>query len=366
MAEVMRLTRAGRLDEATALIGRGLSQTGVSSGVPLRPEALRESLGGLLRDLPDALPSLSTLPGLSGLGRGMTPSVEPIAPASDLQARRFQGPAGARDYRLFVPSAPRMPAPLVVMLHGCTQTPDDFAAGTGMNALAEAQGVFVAYPAQSARANGQRCWNWFEPADQERGAGEPEIIAGITRALIGEFPIDPARVYIAGFSAGGAAAANVARAYPDLYAAVGIHSGLAAGCARDLPSALAAMRAGAPGEAMPTGLGAAAAVVVPTIVIHGEADAVVSPRNLDAVLAQAGAERLRASRETLSGGRAGRRTLYTDASGRVLAESVRIEGSGHAWSGGHAAGSYVDPDGPDASAMMLTFFARHRLGAGRA
>ena len=206
----------------------------------------------------------------------------------------------------------------------------------------------------------------FPVPDAAIVARREAIIAGLARAIMAEHPIDWARVYIAGLSAGGAAAVNIARAYPDLYAAVGIHSGLAAGCARDLPSALAAMRAGAPGEAMPTGLGAAAAVVVPTIVIHGEADAVVSPRNLDAVLAQAGAERLRASRETLSGGRAGRRTLYTDASGRVLAESVRIEGSGHAWSGGHAAGSYVDPDGPDASAMMLTFFARHRLGAGRA
>uniref|UniRef100_UPI00104B67AF extracellular catalytic domain type 1 short-chain-length polyhydroxyalkanoate depolymerase n=1 Tax=Methylobacterium segetis TaxID=2488750 RepID=UPI00104B67AF len=270
---------------------------------------------------------------------------------------------GARDYKLFIPSHPAAGACLVVMLHGCTQSPDDFAAGTNMNVLAETEGFYVAYPAQSARANGQRCWNWFQPGDQGREAGEAAIIAGLTRAILDECPIDPKRVYIAGLSAGGAAAANIAQAYPDLYAAVGVHSGLAAGCARDLSSALMAMQVGAPGQNAPTGFGAPAeGLRVPTIVFHGDEDGTVSPRNADQVLAQAGAGSLHAESRSVHGdGRSYTRTRYADAAGRVVVEDWRVRGLGHAWSGGSAAGSYTDPQGPDASRAMLDFFAAHPL-----
>jgi poly(hydroxyalkanoate) depolymerase family esterase len=251
----------------------------------------------------------------------------------------------------------------VVMLHGCTQNPDDFAAGTGMNDLAERAGIFVAYPAQSRSAHPQKCWKWYEPGDQARESGEPAIVAGITQAVMAAYPIDPSRVYIAGMSAGGAAALNIARAYPDLYAAVGVHSGLAAGCARDLGSALMAMQVGAPGLGTGPNFGAPeAGLRVPTIVFHGSDDGTVSVRNADQILAQANAAGLSARPETHEGlgGHSYTRTRFADSAGRVLVEDWRVRGAGHAWSGGRPDGSFTDPDGPDASQAMLDF-AEHRL-----
>ncbi|MER2264158.1 extracellular catalytic domain type 1 short-chain-length polyhydroxyalkanoate depolymerase [Methylobacterium oxalidis] len=435
MLEATRLTGAGRLDEATALIQRNLRERPAPARPPqpeaiepptidlvaervadaprgdeaprpdegrpgrrpandadrwvdaeflgdgthpaIIPERLREVLRGLGRGVAPVLKGLNGV-GLNGLGLngagsgpGLSPGPlpgarhgrPPQAGEGRFVARSFSDRAGARDYKLFIPSRPAAAPSLVVMLHGCTQSPDDFAAGTNMNALAEADGIYVAYPAQSARANGQRCWNWFQPGDQGREAGEAAIIAGLTRAVVAEFGIDPKRVYIAGLSAGGAAAANIALAYPDLYAAVGVHSGLAAGCARDLSSALMAMQIGAPGQSPPTGFGATAeGVRVPTIVFHGDEDGTVSPRNADQVLAQAGAGALRAESRSFRGdGRGYARTRYTDAAGRVVVEDWRVHGLGHAWSGGSPDGSYTDPQGPDASRAMLDFFAEHPL-----
>jgi poly(hydroxyalkanoate) depolymerase family esterase len=252
------------------------------------------------------------------------------------------------------------------MLHGCTQSPDDFAAGTRMNALAEEHGCLVAYPAQPAAANPSRCWNWFSPDDQQRGRGEPSLIAGITRQIIRDHPVDPGRVYVAGLSAGGAAAAILGATYPDLYAAIGVHSGLACGAASDLPSALTAMRQGGisaeqrAGDVSATGGGAR---VVPTIVLHGDQDITVHPRNGDEVIAQAKASaiELRATvqRGQVPGGHAYSRTLYADPAGGALLEQWTIHGAGHAWSGGSPAGSYTDPRGPNAAQEMLRFFLEH-------
>ena len=375
LAEATRLTGLGRLEEATALIQRTLTGRGGTSAsngpTPHRHGAAEPSHSLRVREVVENVVR-GIAPVLKGLGhRQPSPDPERSGPAGGAAgaflSRSHAVAAGSRDYKLFVPGTPQSPAPLVVMLHGCTQNPDDFAAGTGMNTLAERAGVFVAYPAQSRQAHAQRCWNWYEPRDQGRGAGEPAIIAGLTRAIMAEHAIDPARVYIAGLSAGGAAALNIARAYPDLYAAVGVHSGLAAGCARDLGSALMAMQVGAPGLGAPTAFGTPApAARVPTIIFHGEDDGTVSVRNADQVLAQAKVAGLTPRSETFEGrGHPFTRTRYRDEAGRVVVEDWRVRGAGHAWSGGRPDGSYTDPEGPDASRAMLDFFAEHRLGPAR-
>ncbi|WP_232629556.1 extracellular catalytic domain type 1 short-chain-length polyhydroxyalkanoate depolymerase [Methylobacterium sp. Leaf118] len=388
MAEATRLTRDGRFAEATALIQRSLgggssAPTAHPPADPSRrlegpaggagseahtapiPDRLRDGIDQMMRSLRTLAPSLKDfvgdLPGTSAPGGGNSEDGQFVE-------RSFSNAAGARDYKLFVPSHRSGRRPLVVMLHGCSQSPDDFAAGTRMNVLAEEEGIYVVYPRQSGRANAQKCWNWFEPSDQGREMGETGIIAGIVRAVSSEHPIDPARVYIAGLSAGGAAAANIARAYPDLFAAVGVHSGLAAGCARDLPSALSAMRVGAPGSEAPggaSGFGAgsvAQALRVPTIVFHGEGDGTVNPRNAEEVLAQAGAAGLTPQRERgSSDGHSYTRTRYADEAGRVQVESWSVQGAGHAWAGGSSEGSFTDPGGPNASRAMLDFFLSHTL-----
>jgi poly(hydroxyalkanoate) depolymerase family esterase len=250
------------------------------------------------------------------------------------------------------------------MMHGCKQSAEDFATGTRMNAHAEARMFLAAYPEQSTSANGSRCWNWFQAEHQRRGMGEAAVIAGITGEVMRDFAVDRSSVYVAGLSAGGAAAAILGSAYPDLYAAVGIHSGLACGAAHDLVSAFSAMRRGAamrPLGERPAG----PARSVPTIVFHGDRDRTVSPRNGEQILAQAlGASELErtAQRVEASGGvHSYTRTRYADRSGVVLYEAWMIHGGGHAWSGGDPAGSYTDPRGPDASREMLRFFFAHRL-----
>lgn len=289
--------------------------------------------------------------------------------------------AGTRAYKLYIPSAYRgEPLPLVVMLHGCTQNPDDFAIGTGMNDAAEEQGCFVVYPGQPRQANQSGCWNWFQPGDQERGQGEPSIIADIVRQVGREYKVDSARVHAAGLSAGGAMAVNLAASYPDLFAAIGVHSGLPYRCARDMPSAFAAMKAGRgkrsrpqgamsgmPEMAMP-GMGmpeppAQLVQTVPTIVFHGEGDKTVHPANGDKLLRQClgGAGVSSEEERGAVHGRSYVRTLHRDADGRVVGEQWLLRGAGHAWSGGNGKGTHTDPQGPSASREMLRFFREHAL-----
>jgi poly(hydroxyalkanoate) depolymerase family esterase len=331
----------------------------VSSGdaTERRPSGrTRRSLGEVLKLLRRA--ELSGLrPGSASMPTLRKAPIIAVPDGAAYLARRFTCAAGSRDYKVYVPSrAEGRALPLIVMLHGCTQHPDDFAAGTGMNRLAEERGFIVAYPGQPASANPSACWNWFDLAHQKRDEGEPAILAGITRAVMAEFAVDPARVYVAGLSAGGAMAAILSATYPELYAAAGVHSGLPHGVAADLPSAFAAMRGAskpAPGRRRAKGR-------VRTIVFHGANDGTVDPSNAEAILADARAGLSDPGQELqqdgVAGGRAYTRTIVTDARAFPHAECWAIDGLGHAWSGGSPEGSFTDAPGPDASREMLRFF----------
>ncbi len=278
--------------------------------------------------------------------------------------------AGTRAYKLYVPSGYTGQAlPLVVMLHGCTQHPDDFAAGTGMNAAAEEHNCFVVYPAQIKTANASNCWNWFNTGDQRRDQGEPAIIADITRAIVRDYAVDTGRIYVAGLSAGGAMAAVMGATYPDLYAAIGIHSGLPYAVAHDMPSAFAAMKSRKiKASARKTGCKTAKPFghTMPVIVFHGDRDATVDPANGELALAQC-VPSPDANGKVESGkvpnGRTYTRTVLHDAQGKAIAEKWIVHGAGHAWSGGSTRGTYTDPQGPDASREMLRFFHAHERNA---
>jgi poly(hydroxyalkanoate) depolymerase family esterase len=269
----------------------------------------------------------------------------------------FTNPAGTRSYKLYIPSTyTGQPVPLVVMLHGCTQDPVDFATGTKMNALAEEMQCLVVYPAQSQQANPQRCWNWFSAVDQQRDQGEPSIIAGITRAVMDSHVVDASQVYVAGLSAGGAMATIMGTLYPELYAAVGVHSGLPFASAHDLPSAMAAMR-GNFGRQQPDGKS------IPIIVFHGDKDTTVHPANGDELIARGkhkSASAIVIEPGQVPDGHAYTRTVHQHADGTPQAEQWLIHGAGHAWSGGNARGSYTDGKGPDASREMMRFFRTKR------
>jgi poly(hydroxyalkanoate) depolymerase family esterase len=272
--------------------------------------------------------------------------------------------AGTRAYKIYVPSSYNGQAmPLVVMLHGCKQNPSDFAAGTGMNAIADQNGCFVVYPAQARAANGSNCWNWFKAEDQRRDRGEPSIIADITRDVIRDYHIDPSRVYVAGLSAGGAMAAIMGAEYPELYAAVAIHSGLPVGAAHDLPSAFAAMKNGAPSRERRKHAGPP----IPVIVFHGDRDRTVHPSNGDQVLAQciqSDETDVTVQEGKVPHGHAYTRTVQRDRNGKVIAEKWIVHGAGHAWSGGSRRGSYTDSKGPNAAKEILRFFYAHGRGGG--
>jgi poly(hydroxyalkanoate) depolymerase family esterase len=387
MRDATRLTRSGRLAAATDAIRRALGRAGVATPTP--------DLGspsGALHAKPSMDPSEGRTVVLEGcvfesadrVERG--PASAPCfvdTPCTDT-SRQGEFVAGAhshaaltRHYKLFVPpDAAGRSLPLVVMLHGCTQDPDDFAAGTGMNALAREQGFYVLYPAQAQDANPSRCWNWFKHNHQTRDRGETAVIATMTRAVIQARGIDPERVYIAGMSAGGAMASLVAAAYPETFAAVGIHSGLPPGAARSLPEGLAVMRAGTGGTALPGGIPVRsrstasprppAELPVPAIVFHGDHDQTVHPRNGEQIVAAvlrshlqspaSGDSRPVVEQGVSTQGRRYTRSTHRSETGQPIAEHWLVHGAGHAWSGGQAAGSYTDAQGPDASREMLRFF----------
>jgi poly(hydroxyalkanoate) depolymerase family esterase len=406
MRQATQLTRAQNVIEATRVIQRALSGRGhaVSPGEPSpensrlialptnvaesfevfepaqqdariasvglpdaaadrRPAArMRRPLGEVLKLLRQAdLPSF----GLDSAPLAKFRKTPPVTVPDGVAylTRTFACEAGSRDYKLYIPShMDGRKLPLIIMLHGCTQNPDDFAVGTRMNQLAEEHGFVVAYPRQPTKANQLACWNWFNPKDQTRDLGEPSIIAGITRTIMAELNIDAERVCVAGLSAGGAMAEIMSATYPELYAATGIHSGLAYGSATDAASAFAAMSGASSPVAPPQRKRRLkrAKGRVRTIVFHGASDQKVHPSNAEMILAEARAGLADTARETQhdgsAGGRAYTRTVIVDASGVPQVEHWAIEGLGHAWSGGCPDGSHTDRHGPDASREMLRFF----------
>ena len=377
-----RLVRSGKLAEATSLLQRTLrGEAGGAGSVasdprtpalppPTSPVGEVDEPQPLAPKRPGASwssPSFDFQSAFEGLSFNPFAQPSPVSQTAEEAVRGgtfllkpFDSPAGSRPYKLYVPATTNGTAlALVIMLHGCTQSPDDFAAGTRMNLLADEQGFLVCYPAQTSSANSSKCWNWFNAGDQHRDHGEPAIIAGITRAVMAEYAVDPRRVYVAGLSAGGALAATMGQAYPDLYAGVAVHSGLACGAATDMSSAFRVMRQGsaAPLSSMKTVVPA-----VPTIVFHGDRDTTVNPINGDEVAAQIlKGESLRTEVDDgqVPRGHSFKRTRYLDRNDRAVVEQWNIHGAGHAWAGGSSAGSYTDPQGPDASREMLRFFADH-------
>jgi poly(hydroxyalkanoate) depolymerase family esterase len=385
LLEATRLTRQGRLAEATRTIqqalgmgrqateGDGDEAGDFSPGDPSAqlmlasedgrdPERLRGPSAAVdveFRELDDAPQPAE---------RHEPPPVRARGTAGSFTAHVFSFGGHRYRYRLYEPDRRKRAAllPVVVMLHGCKQDADDFARGTGMNEVAEREGFLVLYPEQLRKANGMGCWNWFEPAHQQRGSGEPAMLAALVQATVAAHRGDPQRVYVAGLSAGGAMAATLGELYPELFAAVGVHSGLPPAVAHDVPSAFNAMRKGAPAATA-----AGAAMAVPTIVFHGSADRTVAPANGEALvrrqLAAHAAQGTRlersetADRSAQAGGdRACRCEQWRDAQGGVLLERWSVESGPHAWSGGHAGGSFTDPRGPSASERMASFFLQHR------
>ncbi len=394
LGKATQLTRTGRLAEATAAIQAALrGGAHLPASPPRAPTPAADSATKFAptdaqvidveaREVPDAA---NDAPAPARPAQ-TTPDASRAAPVGEGEfiAASYQDAHGQRDYKLYLPpSAGGALRPLLVMLHGCTQNPDDFAAGTRANELAREQGFVVLYPAQPGSANTSGCWNWFKHNHQRRGAGEPALIAGMVQAVVAQHRIDPARVFVAGLSAGGAMAAILGDAYPDVFAAVGVHSGLPTGAATDVMGAFSAMRSGSGGGSSDGGggmllrgmrAGARPAATPgprrapPTIVFHGDADATVNVVNGEQVVqacvagAQVNAGVPAPVEERMSNnGRTTTRRTWHDANGRVLAEHWLLAGAGHAWSGGSTTGTYADARGPDATREMLRFF--HALDA---
>ncbi|MDQ3928760.1 MAG: PHB depolymerase family esterase, partial [Chloroflexota bacterium] len=293
---------------------------------------------------------------------------------------------GDRDYRLYIPAGYQAgtPLPLLVVLHGCGQDPTSMAVDTHFNVYADQFNFLALYPRQPQSANGTRCWNWFLPEHQQRGAGEPALIAGMTAQVQSRYSVDSRRIFVTGLSAGAAMSVIMGATYPDVYAAIGVSSGIEYGCAYDLASGLAAMSAGGCPDPAANGTKAYNAMgqykrVVPVILFHGSADAVVVVQNGHNTITQwAQTDDLAADGADnnniddvpegtypgqVPGGHTYTRYTYNDSqNGKIILEKYIIDAMLHAWSGGtldlqNGGDRNVDPLGPDESLIMWEFFA---------
>ena len=359
MGDALSLMRQSNLADATALIRRALTRDEAGApeteADPRRPEGraiappARRPLGEVLRQLRDR-PFIPPLPD--------QPASDPGQFGERFVSRVFKSEHGSLSYRLYMPAdhAGRDLA-LVLMLHGCTQNPDDFATGTRMNSFADEFGLIVAYPLQPRRANASGCWNWFDPRHQNRGSGEPAKLAGLAQALGREFGVGKERTFAAGLSAGGAMAEVLAATYPDVFDAVGVHSGLAYRSATDVASAFAVMKGRTTASSRSPAAGGAGCR---KIIIQGGADTTVHPSNSDRILEEAeGAPNPLKQVEfpQIGDGRVSR-TVLQDAAGEPVVERWLVEGGGHAWFGGDERGTYTQSAELDASRLMVRFFLR--------
>lgn len=339
--------RAKRLTAAQDLVQRTLAQHGLASSQTVSTPPTAQGLSDLMQ---------SFLPTGAAHPQGRATKTPDVPDGAQFLSAVHQSQSGRRAYRTYTPASANAGATgIVMMLHGCTQTPEDFAIGTGMNALADHHGFIVIYPEQSRGANAQTCWNWFSPNDQRRDRGEPEILAGIAREAMAQYDVTPDRTFVAGLSAGAAMAVILGHTYPDVFAAAGAHSGLPYGAARDVASAFAAMAGQTQGDAAtPPQPG------IRTIVFHGTADSTVHPANGEIIARNVErhgpSQSFQTTRKGTTSGRAHTTTISTGPEGRDHLEHWVVDGLGHAWSGGQPGGSYTDPQGPDASAEMTRFF----------
>ena len=356
-------TTSGPMHSVIETIKRALASAGLSDAVRSAPAS--ESVVDAVARVGEPTDDIESV---------SWPASEKPNATGTFQTFEFSNQFGTRSYKLYVPSQiTNTPPAMMVMLHGCTQSADDFARGTQMNRLAESHGFLVVYPEQAGHANSSKCWNWFKAQDQMRDAGEPALIAGIVHDVAARHGVDGRRIFVAGLSSGAAMAVIMGETYPELFAGVGAHSGLPYGSAHDIPSAMAAMKGGRGRPSSLNGLlGTQPALrkglvqAIPTIVFHGDRDHTVRQTNGSEIVRQANGAYLarsgdvalltRTQCDTASGGRSYTREIHADGSGQAHIECWTLHGAGHAWSGGNASGSYTDGTGPDASAEIVRFF----------